>query len=62
MGPRVLSLESVDCFGTSEYFNRRKKQDLCEQNFDGQVNRCGAVVNFHCMSLVVSMSAVYFRR
>ena len=61
MGPRVLLLESVDCFGTSEYFNRRKMQDLCEQNFDGEVNRCG-VVNFHCMSLVMSMPAVYFRR
>ena len=26
VGPRVLSLESVNYFETSEYFNRRKKE------------------------------------
>ena len=27
VGPRVLLLESVDYFGTSEYFSRRKKKE-----------------------------------
>ena len=26
LGPRILSLESVDYFGTSDYFSGRKKQ------------------------------------
>ena len=26
VGPRILSLESVDYFGTSEHFSGRKKQ------------------------------------
>ena len=28
VGPRVLLLESVDYFGTSEYFSRRKKKRI----------------------------------
>ena len=40
--------ESVDYFETRNYFRRRKKKDLYEQNFDGEANRSG-VVNFHCM-------------
>ena len=28
VGPRILSLESVDYFGTSEYFGGRKKNNL----------------------------------
>ena len=58
VGPRLLSLESVDYFGTSEQFSGRqkKKENLYYQNFDGEANWSG-VVNFHCiqMSLVMSM-------
>ena len=28
VGPRVLSLESIDYFGTSEYFSGRKKESF----------------------------------
>ena len=31
VGPRILLLESVDYFGTSEYFSGRKKKNLYEQ-------------------------------
>ena len=32
-GPRILSLESVDYFGTTDYFSgRKKKNNLNEQN------------------------------
>ena len=31
--PRILSLESVDYFRTSEYFSRQKKKNLYEQKF-----------------------------
>ena len=33
MGSRILSLESVDFFGTSEYFSVETKENLHEQNF-----------------------------
>ena len=34
VGPRVLSLESVDYFGTTDHFiGRKKKNNLYEQNF-----------------------------
>ena len=35
VGPRILSLESVDYFGTTDHFSGRKKQknNLNEQNF-----------------------------
>ena len=35
VGPRVLSLESVDYFGTTDHFSGRKKKknNLNEQNF-----------------------------
>ena len=33
MGSRILSLESVDFFGTSEYFSVETKENLYEQNF-----------------------------
>ena len=34
IGPRILSLESVDYLTTSEYFSgRRKKESVYEQNF-----------------------------
>ena len=57
--PRILSREGVDYFGTSDYFSGRKKNDLNEQNFDGEANWSG-VVNFHCMqmSFVLSMHGV----
>ena len=40
--------ESVDYFETKKYFRRRKKENLYEQNFDGEANRSG-VVNFHAL-------------
>ena len=49
VGPRILSLESVDYFGTSDYFSgRKKKNNLNEQNFGGKANWSG-FVNFYCM-------------
>ena len=33
VGPRILLLESVDYFGTSDYFSGRKNNNLNEQNF-----------------------------
>ena len=58
--PRILLLESVDYFGTSDYFSGQKKNNLAEQNFDGEAN-WSAVVNFHCMQmdLVMSMQFVF---
>ena len=56
VGPRILSLESVDYFGTSDYDSGRKKeQSLNEQNFDDEANWSG-VVNFHCMQRSLEMS------
>ena len=53
--------ESVDYFETKKYFLRRKKENLYEQNFDGEANRSG-VVNFHCMQTSCAEHAVYFLR
>ena len=34
VGPRILSFESVDYFGTNDHFSgRKKKKNLNEQNF-----------------------------
>ena len=33
VGPRILSLESVDYFVTTDHFSGRKKNNLNEQNF-----------------------------
>ena len=52
VGSRILLLESV---GTSDYFSGRKKKNLNEHNFDGEVNWSG-VVNFHCMQMSLVMS------
>ena len=40
VGPRILSLESVDYFGRSEYLSgpKKKKKNLYEQSFDGEAN------------------------
>ena len=38
--PRILSLERIDYFGTSEYFR---------ENFDGEAINWSGVVTFHCM-------------
>ena len=57
IGPQTRSLESVDYFGTSEYFSGEKKKNLNEQTFDRLVRtNASDVVNFHCiqMSLVLS--------
>ena len=50
--PRILLLESVDYFGTSECFT---------ENFDGKAINWSGVVNFHCMkmSLVMSMRFIF---
>ena len=52
VGPRILLLESVDYFGTSECFT---------ENFDGKAINWSGVVNFHCMkmSLVMSMRFIF---
>ena len=40
VGPRILSLESVDYFGTTEHFSGREKKqkNLNLQNFIGEAN------------------------
>ena len=39
VGPRILSLESVDYFGRSEHLSGpKKKENLYEQSFDGEAN------------------------
>ena len=51
--PRILSLESVDCFGTSEYLR---------ENFDGiRAIIWLGVVHFNCMqtSLVMSTQFIF---
>ena len=61
VGPRILSLESVDYFGTSDYFSGRKKEkNLNVQNFGGEANWSG-VVNCYCMqiSLVASIWFIF---
>ena len=56
LDPRILSVESVDYFGTSDYFSRRKKRNnLDEQNFGCEANWSG-VVNCSCMQMSLKMS------
>ena len=52
VGPRILLLEGVDYFETSEYFT---------ENFDGEAINWSGVVNFHGMkmSLVVSLQFIF---
>ena len=50
MGPRILSFESIDYFGTSEYFS---------DNFDGEAINWSGVVNFHCMQMSLMMSVQF---
>ena len=52
VGPRILLLESVDYFGTSECFT---------ENFHGEAINWSGVVNFHCMkmSLVISLRFIF---
>ena len=59
VGPQILLLESIDYFGTSDNFSGRKKNNLAEQNFDGEAN--WLAVNFHGMqmSLVMSMRFIF---
>ena len=47
VGPRILLLESVDYFETSEY---------CTENFDGEAINWSGVVNFHGMKMSLAMS------
>ena len=61
VGLWILSLESVNYFGTSEHYSGRKKKKiflkLAKPGWSG-------VVNFHCMQmgLVMSIIIYYFRR
>ena len=56
LDPRILSVESVDYFETSDYFSRRKKRNnLDEQNFGCEANWSG-VVNFSCIQMSLKMS------
>ena len=50
VGPRILSLESVDYFGTSEYFSCREKEESLWAKL-----RCWGVGNFHCMQMSLVM-------
>ena len=52
VGPRILLLESVDYFGTSECFS---------ENFDGGAINWSGVVNFHGikMSLVRGLRFIF---
>ena len=50
VGPRTLSLESVDYFGTSEYFSGREKEESLRANL-----RWWGVGNFHCMQMSLVM-------
>ena len=50
VGPRNLSLESVDYLGTSEYFSGREKEESLRANL-----RWWGVGNFHCMQMSLVM-------
>ena len=58
VGPRILSLESVDYSGTSEHSvtgrKKKKESSLAKLLWSG-------IVNFHCMqmSLVMSMRFIF---
>ena len=66
VGPRILSLESVDYFGTSEYFSGRKKKNLYEQTSAKLCRWWGKLVGCGKLSLYANEScdkhAVLFRR
>ena len=50
VGPRILSLESVDYFETSEYFSCREKEESLWAKL-----RWWGVGNFHCMQMSLVM-------
>ena len=50
VGPRILSLESVDYFETSEQKSVVKKQGRILISKTSMAN-CSGVVNFHCMQM-----------
>ena len=52
VGPRILSLESVDYFGASEHYwvvEKKKESELTKLRWSG-------VVNFHCMQMSLGIS------
>ena len=52
VGPRILSLESVDYFGASEHYwvvGKKKESELAKLRWSG-------VVNFHCMQMSLGMN------
>ena len=51
---QILLLESIDHFGTNEYFwsGVKKKKNLNEQIFDSEAN-CSGIVNVHCMQMIL---------
>ena len=59
VGPRILSFESVDYFGTSEQKSVVKKQGRILISKTSMAN-CSGVVNFHCMQM--SKKKVFGRR
>ena len=54
VGPRILSLESVDYLGTSEHYWLVEKKRIL-------ISKTAGVVNFHCMQmhLVMSMRFIF---
>ena len=53
VGPRILLLESVDYFGTSECIT---------ENFDGEAIDWSGVVNFHCVKMQPEYQAFLGKR
>ena len=67
VGPKILWLERVDFFGTSEYLEQwsRKRRMLMAKSLinsaDSEVNWSG-VVNFHCMQMTLVLSVWFIFR
>ena len=53
VGPRILSLESLDYFGASEHYTEWSKKN---KNLKLAKLRWSGVVNFHCMQISLVMS------
>ena len=60
VGPRILSLESVDYFGTSEHYCVVEKIKIKIRILIRKL-RWSGVVNFHCrqMALIMSMRFIF---
>ena len=60
VGPRLLSLESVDYFGTSEQFSGRKKRRIFISKT--LIVRLTGLVKFHCIQMSLADELAFFRR